>query len=182
MDQYQCRGKLLKNFQDHWSIRISPGKGMDQWLVHMNFPRKRYGPMALKVLWKFRSWPVSVHRVLFPAVVFLVRLGPLGKLKSQQNRSTEAFKSLLSFCPPAEPRHEVFPWIFANFAVQSRGNSGLKFLRKFFLLWRSQQNKPENLAKNFGPNFAKNFAPDCPPYKKETSPKTLLCRHPLLNL
>ena len=31
MDQYQCRGKLLKNFQDHWSIGISPGKGMDQW-------------------------------------------------------------------------------------------------------------------------------------------------------
>ena len=31
MDQYQCRGKLLKNFQDHWSIQISPGKGMDQW-------------------------------------------------------------------------------------------------------------------------------------------------------
>ena len=30
MDQYQCRGKLWKNFQDHWSIRISPGKGMDQ--------------------------------------------------------------------------------------------------------------------------------------------------------
>ena len=30
MDQYQCRGKLLKNFEDHWSIRISPGKGMDQ--------------------------------------------------------------------------------------------------------------------------------------------------------
>ena len=30
MDQYQCRGKLLKNFQDHWSIRISPGKRMDQ--------------------------------------------------------------------------------------------------------------------------------------------------------
>ena len=30
MDQYQCRGKVLKNFQDHWSIRISPGKGMDQ--------------------------------------------------------------------------------------------------------------------------------------------------------
>ena len=30
MDQCQCRGKLLKNFQDHWSIRISPGKGMDQ--------------------------------------------------------------------------------------------------------------------------------------------------------
>ena len=63
MDQYQCRGKLLKNFQDHWSIRISPGKGMDQWLVHMNFPRNLYGPMALKVLWKFRSWPVLVHRL-----------------------------------------------------------------------------------------------------------------------
>ena len=30
MDQYQCRGKLLKNFQHHWSIRISQGKGMDQ--------------------------------------------------------------------------------------------------------------------------------------------------------
>ena len=35
MDQYQCREKLSKNFQDHWSIRISPGKGMDQWLVHI---------------------------------------------------------------------------------------------------------------------------------------------------
>ena len=40
---------------------------MDQWLVHMNFPRNLYGPMALKVLWKFQSWPVLVHRVLFPA-------------------------------------------------------------------------------------------------------------------
>ena len=50
MDQYQGRGKLLKNFQDHWSIRISPGERMDQWLVHMNFPRDWYGPMALEVL------------------------------------------------------------------------------------------------------------------------------------
>ena len=33
-----------------WSIRISPGQGMDERLVHMNFPRKRCGPMALKVL------------------------------------------------------------------------------------------------------------------------------------
>ena len=31
MDQYQCREKLLKNFQDHWSIWMSPGKCMDQW-------------------------------------------------------------------------------------------------------------------------------------------------------
>ena len=65
MDQCQCGGKLWKNFQDHWSIRISPGKGMDQWLVHMNFPPNLYGPMALKVLWKFQSRPVLVHRVLF---------------------------------------------------------------------------------------------------------------------
>ena len=56
-------GQLLKNFQDHWSIRIFPGKGMDQWLVHMNFPRNWYGPMALKVLCKFQSWPVLVHRL-----------------------------------------------------------------------------------------------------------------------
>ena len=41
--KYQCRGKFLKNFQDHWSIRISP--------------RKRYGPMIgpydffLKMVW-----------------------------------------------------------------------------------------------------------------------------------
>ena len=26
----QCRGKLSENFEGHWSIRISPGKGMDQ--------------------------------------------------------------------------------------------------------------------------------------------------------
>ena len=50
MDQYQCRGKLLKNFQDHWSIQISPGKGMGQCLVHMKFPWNWYGPMPLKVL------------------------------------------------------------------------------------------------------------------------------------
>ena len=49
MDQHQCRGKLQKNFQDHWSIRISPGQGVDQWSVHMNFSRNSYGPMALKV-------------------------------------------------------------------------------------------------------------------------------------
>ena len=40
---------------------------MDQWLVHMSFPRNSYGLMALKVLWKFQSWPVLVHRVLLPA-------------------------------------------------------------------------------------------------------------------
>ena len=39
---------------------------MDQWLVHMNFPRNSYGPMSLKVLWKFQSSPALVHRVLFP--------------------------------------------------------------------------------------------------------------------
>ena len=52
-------------------------------LVHTNFPRKRYGPMigpcefpyrilyvpmALKVLWKFQSWLVLVHRVVFPGI------------------------------------------------------------------------------------------------------------------
>ena len=30
MDQCRSRLKLSENFQDHWSIRISPGKGMDQ--------------------------------------------------------------------------------------------------------------------------------------------------------
>ena len=29
----------------------------------------------------------------------------------------------------------------------------------FDLLWKSQQNKPENFAKNLGPNFAKNLPP-----------------------
>ena len=39
-------------------------------LVHTNFARKRYGPMALKVLWKFQSWPVLVHRLLFPETYY----------------------------------------------------------------------------------------------------------------
>ena len=47
---------------------------MDQWLLHMNFPRNWYGPMALKVLWKFQSWPASVHRVLFPENLFLINV------------------------------------------------------------------------------------------------------------
>ena len=58
MDQYQCRGKLLRNFQDHWSIRssqekvwtndwsicISPEVGMDQWSLKFlkSFPLHWY--------------------------------------------------------------------------------------------------------------------------------------------
>ena len=50
MDQYQSRGKLLANFKDywsirislktrqraHWSIRISPESHMDQWLPNLS--------------------------------------------------------------------------------------------------------------------------------------------------
>ena len=44
----------------------------------------------------------------------------------------------------------------------------------------SQQDKPENFVKNFAENFGKNFALNCPPPKRKTSPKTSLCRNPLL--
>ena len=55
MDQYHCRGKLQKNFQDHWSIRISPGKSMDQWLVHYEFPPKLVGTNAEISMDQWRS-------------------------------------------------------------------------------------------------------------------------------
>ena len=40
MDQYQCRGKLLKNFQDHWSIRISSPLRYGPMIGPYEFPPK----------------------------------------------------------------------------------------------------------------------------------------------
>ena len=41
-------------------------------LVHTNFPWNSYGPMAPISLWKFWSAPVSVHRVLFFQIFWLL--------------------------------------------------------------------------------------------------------------
>ena len=57
--------------------------------------------------------------------------------------------------PPAEPRHEVFPEIVANFAVQSRGNFGLKCLLKFF----SSLNVPAKLRRK----LRQKLRPELPP-------------------
>ena len=40
MDQCHCRGKLLKNFQDHWSIQISPGNSYGPMTGPYEFPPK----------------------------------------------------------------------------------------------------------------------------------------------
>ena len=66
MDQCRSRPKLLKNFQDHWSIPISGEIHMDQSLVHTFSWGNSYGPMVLKVLQKFRSTLALVHGWLFP--------------------------------------------------------------------------------------------------------------------
>ena len=63
--------------------------------------------------------------------------------------------------------------------MQGLWNLGLKFSQFFFAL-NVPANKAENFVKNFAANFAKNFAPNCPPSNTETSPKTSLCRNPLL--
>ena len=68
---------------------------------------------------------------------------------------------------------------FFNFAVHSHRNLTLKFLLAFFAL-SVPAKQARNFAKKFTANFARNFAPNCPCSKAETSPKTSLCRNPLL--
>ena len=64
-----------------------------------------------------------------------------------------------------------FPWDFSSFAVQSRENSGLKFLLKFLLLWMSQQKQAQKLREELVENFGKNFALNSPPPKRKLRPK-----------
>ena len=66
MDQYQCRGELEKNFQDHWSIRVSPGNGMesytmDQWRSKLSesFSLDRYWSIKCSVLPELAGVPLS---------------------------------------------------------------------------------------------------------------------------
>ena len=65
--------------------------------------------------------------------------------------------------------HKVKLFI-AKFVVHRCENFGL-FLLKYFLLCKSQQNKPKNFAQNFAPDFANNFTPDCPPPKRKLCPE-----------
>ena len=67
--------------------------------------------------------------------------------------------------PPAEPRHEVFPWIFASFPAQSRENFGLKFVQKFFCFEWPSKILPETSSQTSprtaplqNANFAQSFA------------------------
>ena len=83
--------------------------------------------------------------------------------------------------PPAEPRHEVFPWRFANFAVQSHGNSGLKFLLKFFVALNVPAKQALKLRQKLPPKLRRKLRPKPPPSKMQTLPKTSLCRNPLLS-
>ena len=62
------RLKLSENFQDHWSIRILGEIHMDQSLVHTFSWGNSYGPMVLKVLWKFPPTLALVHGWLFPVM------------------------------------------------------------------------------------------------------------------
>ena len=87
-------------------------------------------------------------------------------------RSADFAKSENSIggAPPAEPRHEVFPWIFVGFAVHGRGNSGLKFCwSSFFLLWMSKQTKSLQNT-----NFTQNFALQKPFTKKHAECPAIL--------
>ena len=66
MDQYQFRGKLLKNFKGHSSIRISPEKQGKGAIGPYELPLKFTWTNGSEIsLWKFWSTPASVHRVLF---------------------------------------------------------------------------------------------------------------------
>ena len=66
MDQCRSRPKLSENFESHWSIPFPGEIHMDQSLVHTFSWGNSYGPMVLKVLWKFPPTLVLVHGWLFP--------------------------------------------------------------------------------------------------------------------
>ena len=54
------------------------------------------------------------------------------------------------------------------------------FLLQFLLLWMSQQ-QARKLRQKLHPKFRQKLRPTCPlPSKRQTSPKTSLCRNPLL--
>ena len=100
MDQCQCRGKLWKNFQDHWSIRIYPGKGMDQWLVHMNFPTDismdQWRSKFSKSFSLDRHWSLECSSLWcsFPCFVYEKRQG---KSPPQKRRTVMHWLVLVSF-------------------------------------------------------------------------------------
>ena len=84
---------------------------MDQWLVHMNFPRNWRGPMALKVLWKFQSRPALVHRVLFPdlswdCIWFVHGTGGVGQMSLHHQRSGTRNRGIL---PVRSEQHFKIP-------------------------------------------------------------------------
>ena len=83
--------------------------------------------------------------------------------------------------PPAEARREVFPWNFSSFAVQGHGHLGLKFSWSFFAL-NVPAKQGRKLREKLRGKLREKLRPELPPSKTETSPKTSLCRNPLLNV
>ena len=65
MDQYQCRGNLRRTFRTIGPYEFpQEKKWTNDWSICMS-PKLAW-TTATQVLWKFQSWPVLVHRVLFP--------------------------------------------------------------------------------------------------------------------
>ena len=138
---------------------------MDQWLVHMNFPRKRYGPMALKVLWSFsldRYWSIECS-FLFKAKNSLKNLPKiyihqsLGDFREKNTFSRLHWQSAL--------QNMVAEWSTLSKIVWTR-----QPLRKCFaktrLRRRELTNRETNLKAKYSPQncwkcFATKNRPQC---------------------
>ena len=76
MDQHQCRGKFWKNFQDHWSIRISPGKGV--WsLVAWRFAYQRFADSRESTFFEARIDSLRIFAIRVRILNRFARIGPL---------------------------------------------------------------------------------------------------------
>ena len=66
--------------------------------------------------------------------------------------------------------------------MRGHGDLGLKFLLKFFFALNVPAKQGRNLHEKLRGKLRAKLRPELPPSKTETSPKTSLCRNPLLRL
>ena len=83
--------------------------------------------------------------------------------------------------PPAEPRHENFPWHFSSFAVQGDGNFGLKFLLKFFCGSQCPSKTNPKTSRQTSPQTLPKISPELPPLQNGNFAQNFALPKPFAN-
>ena len=84
--------------------------------------------------------------------------------------------------PPAEPRHEVFSLKFLQFCCAGPWEFRAEVFAEVFFALNVPAKQGRKLRGKLRGKLREKLRPELPPFKTETSPKTSLCRNPLLSL